>query len=165
MKAIIYTSNTGFTAKYAELLGEKTGLPVYELSDAEKHIEKGAMIIYLGWLFANNVKGYKKAAEKYSIAAVCAVGLCDTGTLLEEVRKTISLPDSIPLFTLQGGIQHAKLHGINKLMINMLIKGLSAQKERSEQEERMLYLIKNDGNYVSEENLSAVLEWYRAFAT
>ena len=160
MKAIVYTSNTGFTAQYAKILGEKTGLPVYELSDAEKQIEKSTTIIYLGWLFASNVKGYKKAAKKFNIAAVCGVGLCDTGTSLEEVRKAISLPDSIPLFTLQGGIIHSKLHGINKFMINMLIKGMSAKKERSEDDERMLYLIKNDGNYVSEENLAAVLEWY-----
>ena len=26
--AIVYTSNTGYTAQYAKLLGEKTGLPV-----------------------------------------------------------------------------------------------------------------------------------------
>ena len=27
--AIVYTSNTGFTAEYAALLGQATGLPVY----------------------------------------------------------------------------------------------------------------------------------------
>lgn len=36
MKAIVYISNTGHTKKYAELIGEKTGLPVYELSEAKK---------------------------------------------------------------------------------------------------------------------------------
>lgn len=34
--AIVYTSNTGFTEQYARLLGEKTGLPVYPLSEAER---------------------------------------------------------------------------------------------------------------------------------
>ena len=34
--AIVYTSNTGFTAEYASLLGGETGLPVYALEDAKK---------------------------------------------------------------------------------------------------------------------------------
>lgn len=161
MKAIVYTSNSGFTAKYAKMLGEKIGLPVYELTDAANYIQKGTEIIYFGWLFASSVKGYKKAAKRYEISAVCGVGLCDTGALLSEVRKAISLPDSIPLFTLQGGMNHSKLRGINKFMINMLTKGLSSQTNRSESDERMLSLLQNDGDYVSEENLSAVLEWYR----
>ena len=29
--AIVYTSNTGYTAQYAALLGKKTALPVYSL--------------------------------------------------------------------------------------------------------------------------------------
>ena len=53
-----------------------------------------------------------------------------------------------------------KLRGINKLMINMLTKGLSSQNERSESDERMLYLVTHDANYVSEENTSAFMEWY-----
>lgn len=36
INAIVYTSNTGYTAQYARLLGEKTGMPVYSLDEAEK---------------------------------------------------------------------------------------------------------------------------------
>lgn len=161
MKAIVYTSNTGHTAEYAKILGAKTGLPVYALADAAKQLEKGTEIIYLGWLFASRIKGYQKAAKKFSISAVCAVGLCDTGTLLSEVRKANALPETTPLFTMQGGIDKAKLRGINKFMINMLTKGLSSQKERSETDERMLYLLTHDASYVSEENTLAFMEWYR----
>lgn len=41
----------------------------------------------------------------------------------------------------------------------MLTKGLSAQQQRSAQDERMLTLLTTDGSYVSEEHLHAVLEW------
>lgn len=161
MKAIVYTSNTGHTAEYAKMLGEKTGLSVYTLSEAAKQLSNGTEIIYLGWLFANNIKGYKKATKNYKISAVCAVGLCDTGTAIAEVRKVNSISEETPLFTMQGGMDKTKLHGINKFMINMLTKGLSAQKERSENDERMLYLLKNDQNYVSEENITAFMKWYK----
>lgn len=48
MKAILYTSNTGFTARYAELLGQHTGLPVYTLSQAKRTLPAHAEVIYLG---------------------------------------------------------------------------------------------------------------------
>lgn len=53
-----------------------------------------------------------------------------------------------------------KLRGINKFMINMLTKGIDSKKDRTEEDERMLYLLKNDKNYVSEDNTSAFMEWY-----
>lgn len=161
MKAIVYTSNTGHTAEYAKMLGDKTGLPVYALSEATKRLSNGTEIIYLGWLFANNIKGYKKAAKKYKISAICAVGLCDTGTAIAEVRKVNAISEETLLFTMQGGMDKTRLRGINKFMINMLTKGLSSQKERSENDERMLYLLTHDQNYVSEENITAFMEWYK----
>ena len=160
MKVIVYTSNTGHTAEYSKMLGAKIGLPVYSLNEATKKLQKGTEIIYLGWLFANNIKGYKKATKKYKISAICAVGLCDTGTAVAEVRKANSISEETPLFTMQGGMDKTKLRGINKFMINMLTKGLSSRKERTESDERMLELLTHDKNYVSEENITAFMKWF-----
>ena len=160
MKVIVSTSNTGHTAEYSKILGAKIGLPVYTLNEAKKKIQKGTEIIYLGWLFANNIKGYKKATKKYKISAICAVGLCDTGTAVAEVRKANSISEETPLFTMQGGMDKTKLRGINKFMINMLTKGLSSRKERTENDERMLELLTHDKNYVSEENITAFMKWF-----
>ena len=63
--AIVYVSNTGRTARYARMMGEKTGLPVYELAEARKALPKKAPIIYCGWLMATSVKDYRKAAAVY----------------------------------------------------------------------------------------------------
>lgn len=160
MKAIVYTSKCGHTAEYAEILGKLTGLPVYSLKDAEKQIGNGIPIIYLGWLMASRVQGLKKAAKKFKVSAVCAVGLCDTGTLLPEVQKANALPEDFPLFTMQGGMDKDKLKGFDKLLINMLTKGLESQKERTETDERMLYLLTHSENRVSEKNTAAFTEWY-----
>ena len=159
--AILYTSNTGHTCQYAHLLGDRLGLSVYSLPDANKQLPKGSPVIYLGWLHASHVKGYAKAARRFDLRAVCAVGLCDTGTLTDQVRKATSIPECIPLFTLQGGIDRSRLKGMDKLMISMLTKGLASQKQRSAQEERMLELLSRDESYVSLENLSEVLRWCR----
>ena len=159
--AIVYTSNTGHTRQYALLLGEKLDLPVYSLDDADAQLSGGSSVIYLGWIHASHVKGYSKAAKRFDLCAVCGVGLCDTGTLISEVRKVTAIPADIPLFTLQGGFDRSKLKGMDKLMISMLIKGLASQKQRSAQDDRMLELLRRDENYVSPENLAGILQWYR----
>lgn len=157
-EAIVYTSNTGFTARYARMLGEKTGLPVYNIRDIKR--DKQLSIIYMGWLMAGNVKDFKKAFAGFDVRAVCGVGLCPTGALLDEVRKTAKIPNDIPLFTVQGGMDHSKLTGVNRFMIKMLVRMLGKKKDMSEKERAMLDMIRAGGDFVDEANLLAVLDWY-----
>ena len=164
--AIVYTSNTGYTAEYARLLGQGTGLPVYALSEAAEKLNSGAAIVYLGWLMAGKVQGYWKAAKRYSICAVCGVGMGATGSQMEDVRKTNALPASLPLFTLQGGFDMAKLHGIYKFMMTVMAKTigkrLAAKADRTAEEDRMLELLTHGGSCVREEHLKDVLAWYES---
>ena len=162
--AIVYTSNTGFTAQYASLLGGETGLPVYSLEDASKSLPQSSPIVYLGWLTAGKVQGYDKAVTKFNLQALCAVGMAKCGSQMEDVRKSNNLPQGLPLFTLQGGFDLKKLRGIYKLMMLVMsktvAKKLAAKPDRTPDEEDMLDLFQNGGNRVSLENLRPVLAWY-----
>ena len=164
--AIVYTSNTGFTAEYARLLGEKTGLPVYDSATACQTLAKGTPILYLGWLMAGTIQGYKKAGKQFRVCAVCAVGMGSTGSQLQDVRKTNAIPDQLPVFTLQGGFDLDRLHGIYKLMMTIMKntagKGLAEKANRTAEEDAMLDLLTNGGSRVCEENLEEVLTWYPA---
>ena len=101
MKAIIYTSNTGSTAEYAQLLGKELNLPVHSLQKAKNKVPAGSEIIYLGWIMAGGIKGYNEAAKLYKVRAICGIGMGQTGTQLKEVRDKNAIPQRIPLFTLQ----------------------------------------------------------------
>lgn len=90
MKAIVYTSNTGSAAQYAALLAKETALPVYALAEAVKKLPRGTEILYVGWLMAGTVKGYKKAAKRFAVQAVCAVGMFETGTQTNMYAKQTS---------------------------------------------------------------------------
>ena len=162
--AIVYTSNTGFTAQYASLLGGETGLPVYSLEDALKSLPQSSPIVYLGWLTAGKVQGYDKAVTKFNLQALCAVGMAKCGSQMEDVRKSNNLPQGLPLFTLQGGFDLKKLRGIYRLMMLVMsktvAKKLAAKPDRTPDEEDMLDLFQNGGNRVSLENLRPVLAWY-----
>ena len=159
--AIVYTSNTGYTRQYAVLLGDKTGLPVYSLEEAAQTLAAGNSVVYLGWLMAGKVQGYAKAARRYRVQAVCGVGMGETGSQIQDLRKTNGLSPSMPVFTMQGGFELDRLGGVYKLMIQAAGKGLAAKKNRSPEEEAMLALLHHGGSCVSEENLEAVMEWYR----
>ena len=112
IEAIVYTSKTGNTKEYARILSEKTGLPYYSLKEV-KNNNKCIDIIYLGWVMASSVQGYKDAMDKFNVKAICSVGMSATGTMTKEVRNATRIPDSIPLFTLQGGFYISKLEVIN----------------------------------------------------
>lgn len=166
MNAIIYTTNTGSTEHYAKLLAQITGLPVYSLAEAKKRVFAGAEVIYLGWIMAGSVKGYAEAAKRYRVRAVCAVGMGQTGTQADSVRKKSAVPADIPLFTLQGNFEVKKLHGVYRLMMEIMVKtagkGLAEKKGRTPEEDDMLDMMRCGGERVKVENLSAVLDWYSA---
>ena len=110
--AIVYTSNTGHTRRYSLLLGDQLGLPVYSLDEAKSQLSDGNPVIYLGWITAGSIKGYANVAKRYQVRAVCGVGMGQTGTQTDSVRKNSAIPANIPLFTLQGNFNVKKLHGI-----------------------------------------------------
>ena len=164
IKAIVYKSQTGHTKQYAEILGEKTNLPVYELNAATKELPRETEIIYLGWLMAGTVQGYKKAIEFFAVKAVCGVGMSGSDSQLADMRKANHIPDGMPVFYLQGGFELDKLHGIHKLMMKMMKstvgKGLADKQDRTPEEDAMLDLLLHGGNLVSADNLNKLLAWY-----
>ena len=161
--AIVYTSNTGFTAADARMLGERTGWEVCALHEAKRRLKKGAPILYLGWLMAGQVKGLKEARQCFRVCVVCGVGMGATGSQLEDVRRTDRLPAGIELFTLQGGFDMKRLRGIYKLMMKIMAGTLGRRIEqkpkRTDEEESMLRMLRQGGSCVSAENLSGVLDW------
>ena len=164
MNAIIYTTNTGSTERYARLLAQKTGLPAYSLAEAKKQVFAGAEVIYLGWIMAGSVKGYAEVTKRYQVRAVCAVGMGQTGTQTDSVRKKSGVPADIPLFTLQGNFDVKKLRGIYRPIMEIMVKtagkGLAEKGDRTPEEDDMLDMMRCGGERVKEENLSAVLDWY-----
>lgn len=163
MDAIVYTSNTGSTAEYARLLGEKSGLPVYSLKDAAGAVPEGTEIVYMGWLMASHVQGCDTATKRYAVRAVCGVGMSPTGTKTEEVRSASAISEDTPVFTLQGGFDRKKLRGAYRLMMAVMSKSLAksiADKPSQTPEDRdTLDLLTNGGSRVHPEALNAVLEW------
>lgn len=166
IEAIVYTSNTGNTEKYARMVSARTGLPVYSAKDAETALAQGASVLYMGWIRASVIVGYQEAAARYAIACVCAVGMGETGGQIRELRRKNRLGDNLPLFTLQGGLLFQKLRGMNAFMINFsrkkAAKILKAEKKRTEAQNAMLIMLTRGGSFVQEKHLAGLLDWLSA---
>ena len=52
---IVYRSNTGFTREYAEMLGRAEKIKVYSVTEAERSLESGTEIFYMGPLLAGHI--------------------------------------------------------------------------------------------------------------
>ena len=163
VKAIVYTSNTGNTERYAEMLGYEVGLPVFSLSEAKDAVEKGTEIIYVGWVMANGIRKHKIVGKLWDIRMVCAVGMGETGSNVKEIREKNNIPVSVELFTLQGGFCVEKLHGVHKLLMRMMVstagKALAEKADRTKAEDDMLDLMTNGGSRVSLKNLEEPIKW------
>ena len=157
--AIVYTSNTGFTARYAAMLSEKLGIPAHPLTEAFNSLPAGTPVIHMGWLMAGSVVGYKKAAQRFAIAAVIGVGLGDTGAQDDAARKACKLPAEVPVFTVQGGMKLSELQGPYRIAIRLLTRAMAAKKDPTPGEARMTALLQAGGDFVSEKELAAVLAW------
>lgn len=164
IRAIVYTSCTGHTKEYAELLAARTGLPAYPLQDAKKVLVAQTEILYLGWLNAGAVTGLAAAEKRFAVKAVCGVGMSGGSSQLADMRARNKLPDGMPVFYLQGGFEMDKLNGIYKLMMKTMRatvgKKLSQKPDRTPEEDDMLDLLMHGRNCVSWDKITEVMFWY-----
>lgn len=161
IEAIVYQSNAGHTKSYAELLSAQIGVPSCELSKAQKSLPKGSSVLFMGWLMAGNVRGFKQAVKCFDIKAVCGVGMSPDAAQIEEVRKVNKLPSVLPVFYLQGGFELDKLHGIYKFMMKAMRKSVLKKEAHNEVEAEIMELLRVGGNCVSLDHLSEIVDWTR----
>ena len=147
MKAIVYTSQTGHTQRYAQMLAERTGVPAYSLKEAGKSLRRGEEIFYMGWLMAGAPQG--------------------NGDLWTEARINGGYSDSGGrLFYLQGGYAPEKLGFFYRMMMKPMagsvVRQVQARGEAAtDQERRMAEIFQHGGDFVREEALDEIVRWFR----
>ena len=151
ISAIVYTSNSGYTAEYARLLGRATGLPVNDLRQVHTP-QPDEEVIFLGWLMADRVMGWPKANAFFKVRAVCQVGL--------------GLADGCAVFALQGGFDLHRLRGPYRLIMEVKCRQIKKQLEEKgalNPAQQLTYDMATKGaSAVCPENLQPVIDWYNS---
>ena len=169
MKAIVYTSQTGHTQRYARMLSERTGVPAWSAQEAKGELQRGDEIFYMGWLMAGAVKGLQSAMDRYTVRGVAIVGISPQGNgdLWTEARINNGYSDSGGrLFYLQGGYAPEKLGFIHRMMMKSMatsvIRQVAAKGDKAtDQERRMAEVFQRGGDFVRPEALDEIVQWFR----
>ena len=169
MKAIVYTSQTGHTQRYAQMLSEKTGVPAYSAKEAKSRLHQGDEIFYMGWLLAGTVKGIQHAMDRYTVRGAAIVGISPQGNgdLWTEARINGGCSDSGGrLFYLQGGYSPEKLSFFYRLimrpMASSVVRQVKARGDAAtELERQMAEVFQHGGDFVREDALEEIVQWFR----
>ncbi len=151
---VIYTSQTGFTKKYAEWIADKMGGDLLDLKEAQKktsdYFDDYDAICYGGWAMAGNVVKAKwflsKAANwKDKRLAVFCVGGSPNDNPDGEVFLKRALTDEqrqyVKAFYCQGGFNYDKMNTASKLAMKMYVSALKKKKDMTEEEKTMVKMI------------------------
>ena len=155
IKSIVYKSSTGLTKQYAEMLGEALKIPVYNLKEAKSKLEKNDEIIFLGWVCATKIQGLSKI-KRYNVRCIGAVGAYPAEkNYIESLKKANNV--NVEFFYLRGGLDFDKITGIKKKVLQF-VKNMM-EKENNVENQEMIKLFKDGGNYVSNENLKPMIKY------
>ena len=154
ISAIVYTSATGFTARYAQMLAGETGLPAFRLEEADA-LAPGVPVLCLGWLRAGSVRGLKAARRRFRVEGVCAVGMApETDT--EKLRRDNGL-EGAPLFYLRGGYAPDRVRGLDRVLMAAMKRHLAGKSDQ--QSQAALAAMEQGADWVSGGQLDPVLAW------
>lgn len=163
IRAIVYSSGTGHTAQYAEMLGKECGIEVMECGEEKEKLSKTDEVIFLGWIRGGELPGLRKTASRCRVVCVGAVGmLTSDDATCASLRERHDMPDT-PMFFLRGGLDVKKLHGVDRLIMKMITKTVAKAVEKgedvTESDREFLRILREGGSFVERENLDGIIKW------
>ena len=143
---VVYTSQTGFTKKYAKWLSDEMEADMYDLKDVQKkddsfYSEYGA-IVYAGWAMASKIVKsnwfLKKATgwKDKKLALICVGGCPGDAPECNEMMKTVITEEQksyIKAFYCQGGFNYDKMNAASKLAMKMFVGSLKKKPDEKSQ--------------------------------
>lgn len=152
MKAIvIYTSQTGFTKRYAQWIAEASGADCLELSAAKKkNLDAYEAILFGGWACAGGISRlgwFKSNIDKWTgkklIAFCVGASPMDSPDIEPALSRnfTESEREQISVFYCPGGLNYEKMPPASRLLMKMFIRTLKAKKDKTETDREMIKMI------------------------
>lgn len=169
MRAIvIYTSQTGFTKRYAQWIADAAGGGCLELSEAKKKdLTDCDAIIFGGWACAGGISGlgwFKRNLDKWADKKliVFCVGASPENSpeIAPALRRnfTESEWNRVSAFYCPGGLNYEKMSLPSRLMMKMFLGTLKAKKEKSETDAEMIKIISASYDISDRKYIEPILE-------
>ena len=176
---IIYSSQTGFTKKYATWLSEELQADCIPLKDSKKiNLDDYENIIYGSWFCAGGLnslnwfitKASKLATIKNKKIAIFGVGASpkenpELPAALEKVNSVIfSKLDkdlNLKVFYCQGGLNYEIMGTPSKLAMKMFVKILKSNKNKTPQDEEMIKMVSSSYDISDKKFIEPIIDFIK----
>ena len=171
---IVYTSQTGFTQRYAKWLAEELEAEVLTLTEAKKKDDAffscADAIVYGGWAMGGNIvhsEWFKERIPAWTgkkLALFCVgaspndfpdVEKCLSGVLTEEEKK------SARAFYCQGGLSYEKMKLASKLGMKAFAAMMRNKKDATDDEKVMGEMISHSYDIADKKYILPIVEYLR----
>ncbi len=164
---ILYTSRTGFTARYAKWLGEALTAPVYALDDKScPLLDAYDLILCGGGIYGQELSGIKefRRLEKRHPSARFLYFATGVRPATEAVRRQLmdyNFPhrSQADFFYLRGGLDPEKLDSNQKTLLSLYKAMLKRRKVLSAEDAHMLELLDHSSDFTSQDELAPLLAY------
>ena len=164
--AIVYNSSTGSCERYAKELSRTLHIPAYPVHKAPTRSD--GEFVFVSWIMAGGLQGYKQAAKRMKIAAVVAVGMAPASEkTASAIRQKCAIPQSVGVFCVQGGFHLNRLSAPMKLIMKVKTKDIVKQLEKKKeavgslnaQEQALYRMAKTGEGEPADWDVSTVTKW------
>ena len=144
---VVYTSQTGFTKRYAQWLADATDADIFDLKDVQKEADsffaKYDAIVYAGWFMAEKVVKVNWFLDKArdwkdkSLALIAVGGSPNDNPLTAEAMNRILTDEQkeyIKAFYCQGGFNYEKMNLPSRLAMKAFVGTLKKSKDEKTRE-------------------------------
>ena len=168
---LIYESQTGFTQRYAQWIGEALevqAIPLKQCSQAM--VDSADYVIFGGSVRGSIISGQTKIERmlKKSPKPILyfAVGLRPaTARTIEILRKNnFGIPGDFPLHSFRGGMDPEKLSSGDRTMLQIYRAMLRRRKDLDAEDQEMLSILRQSGDYTDKGQIGPLLEAARSLA-
>lgn len=149
--AVIFTSQTGFTSRYAEWIAETLQADLFELPEARKtDLSVYDGLIYGGWVSAGSIQGlsgFRATLKKFPCrkAAIFCVSASPAASpsIPEFMARNFSEEEKerIAVFYFPGGFLPEALPFASRMMMKGFLSLLRKKKEKTEEEKEMVQML------------------------
>lgn len=169
---VVYTSQTGFTKRYAIWLANRLKADVLELDEAKKkqdhYFDAYEAIIYGGWAMAGSVvksKWFFDRAVNWKekrLAIFCVGASPMDNPEVEEALKNMvpqEQKEYIKGFYCQGGLDYDKMNFASKMAMKAFVAALRKKKNPTDMERDMVQWMDHSYDISDEKYIEPIVEY------
>ena len=166
---IIYTSQTGFTKKYAQWLSDRLKADIYELKDVQKKddafFDEYQAIVYGGWAMAGKTVKINwffekaKAWNKKRLAVFCVGGSPNDNPDVEKMLENMLTDEQkkfAKVFYCEGGLNYDKMPLSSKMLMKTFAAMLNGKKDKSPDDIAMAEHVSKSGDYTDRKYIEPI---------